>query len=776
MEDKDKLIRDLFLRLEQLRRQQNLFADEIQSIHNELSTLQSAERKQGTIQDLVQAATRKEEPTSQDAPRPEPSVRAPTKGARAPMARTAWEDFIGKNLLNKIGILVLILGIGFGVKYSIDRDLISPITRIFLGYFAGVSLLAIAYRLKSTHISFSAVLLSGGMAVLYFVTLLAYTLYGLIPQLPAFVLMVAFTAFTVFAAMRYNLEVVGIIGLVGAYAVPVLLSDGSGSVAILFSYIAIINGGILTLAFKKYWKRLYYLAFFLTWLAFGSWYAVSFDKDEHITESLVFSTLFFLIFYATFLAYKIVRNEALSKGEVICMLFNSFVSFGYGYLTIEAIPGGEQYLGLFAVFTAVLHFIAVLVLSKSRTEFRAVFYLVAGMGIVFLTIAVPVQFEGNWVTLVWTAESVLLMWIGKTRSALTYEKLSYPLMMLAFLSLLHDWSAYHTGASSDHYQHTSDLTIFLNIHFFTSMLVGVAFVYILWLRNHYSHTTPERRVSPLDSILNIVLPVVTVIIFYVGFFKEVEAFWNHRYAVSRIVIRDANGLEYDQYNTDLLHFKQVWLLIYSSVFAAALSIVARRWRTNLALPASLAVNATILLAFITAGLLNIGELRAGFLEQDLAAYYPQGASNIIIRYAAILSVLPLLWLNRRIVRDTFFNEHVRKFENLSFHLVVLAILSSELIHWLEMTKVENSFKLSLSILWGAYALFLIILGVSRDLKHVRLAAIVLFAVTLLKLFAYDMEEMSTILKTLVTIVLGVLLLMASFIYNKYRGSGNEAPR
>ena len=139
-------------------------------------------------------------------------------------------------------------------------------------------------------------------------------------------------------------------------------------------------------------------------------------------------------------------------------------------------------------------------------------------------------------------------------------------------------------------------------------------------------------------------------------------------------------------------------------------------------------------------------------------------------------MIPLLWGNWKISRQEFFIDNVRRTENIAFHFVVLVLLSSELIHWLDMARVENSFKLSLSILWGAYALFLIVVGLSRDLKHIRLGAMVLFAATLVKLFVYDMADMSTILKTIVMIILGILLLTASFIYNKYkRATGNEVP-
>src|SRR5690606_14413124 len=135
---------------------------------------------------------------------------------------------------------------------------------IILGYLMGTGLLVIGMKLKLKYEGFSAVLVSGAMAIFYFITYLGYDLYNLLPQVVTFALMLLFTVFTVFAAIRYNRQVIAHIGLVGAYAVPFLLGDGSGSVVVLFSYIAIINVGILGLALRKYWKPVYYAAFIWT--------------------------------------------------------------------------------------------------------------------------------------------------------------------------------------------------------------------------------------------------------------------------------------------------------------------------------------------------------------------------------------------------------------------------------------------------------------------------------------------------------------------------------
>ena len=102
------------------------------------------------------------------------------------------------------------------------------------------------------------------------------------------------------------------------------------------------------------------------------------------------------------------------------------------------------------------------------------------------------------------------------------------------------------------------------------------------------------------------------------------------------------------------------------------------------------------------------------------------------------------------------------------HTIILWVASSELIHWIDLGAVTQSDKLGLSILWGIYALLLIVLGIWKKRKYLRIGAIVLFTVTLLKLFLYDIVHMDTIAKTIVFVSLGILLLIISFLYNKYK--------
>tara|TARA_R110000744_G_scaffold96896_2_gene187243 strand:+ start:10952 stop:11722 length:771 start_codon:yes stop_codon:yes gene_type:complete len=141
-----------------------------------------------------------------------------------PKRKSNLEKFIGENLINKIGILITVIGVVIGAKYSIENNLISPLTRIILGYLVGLGLIGFGFKLKAKYENYSAVLVSGALAILYFITFAAYDLYGLFPQLMAFGIMLLCTVFGVVSALSYNKQVIAHIGLIGAYAVPFLLA------------------------------------------------------------------------------------------------------------------------------------------------------------------------------------------------------------------------------------------------------------------------------------------------------------------------------------------------------------------------------------------------------------------------------------------------------------------------------------------------------------------------------------------------------------------------
>ena len=127
----------------------------------------------------------------------------------------------------------------------------------------------------------------------------------------------------------------------------------------------------------------------------------------------------------------------------------------------------------------------------------------------------------------------------------------------------------------------------------------------------------------------------------------------------------------------------------------------------------------------------------------------------------------MLYSCYKYTRQEFLSIDLRVHFDLVLHISVAWVLSTELVTWMNMEGSTQSYKLGLSILWGVYSLLLISLGIWKKKKHLRIGAIALFAATLAKLFFYDLKELDTISKTIVFVSLGVLLLIISFLYNKY---------
>ncbi|MFC2147758.1 DUF2339 domain-containing protein [Bacteroidota bacterium] len=674
-----------------------------------------------------------------------------------------WEKFIGENLINKIGIAILIIGVGIGAKFSIENDLISPLTRIILGYLIGLGLLGVGMKLKAKFANFSAVLVSGAMAILYFMTYVAYSLYDLFPQTVTFLLMVLFTVFIIIAALNYNKQIIAHIGLVGAYAVPFLLGDDAENIAVLFSYMSIINGGILVLAFKKYWKGLYFSSFVLTWLIFASWYASEYQTEEHFVVALCFLSLFFIIFYGTFLAFKLQQKEKFEITDILLLLANSFIFYGIGYGILARHETGSQFLGVFTIFNGILHFAVSAYIYKQKLNDKNLLYFISGLVLVFITIAIPVQLDGNWVTLLWVGEAALLFWIGRTKQIPVYENISYPLMLLAVISIFQDWSTaynfnmFYTGGTK--------MTPLLNVNFLSSLLFIAAFSYITVLNSNKKYVSSLITKKELQQLVSFLIPAVLLSTIYFAFRLEIGNYFDQLFANSKLTMNDYEEF----YNYDLRNFKTIWIINYSLLFLSVLSFVnIKKFKNRQLGLINLALSTFAISIFLTQGLYVLSELRESYLEQSLSAYYQIGAFNVAIRYISFAFVAITLISSYTYIRKEFMKVNFKMAFDLLFHISILWIVTSELINLMDLSGSSQTYKLGISILWGIYSLMLIALGIWKHKKYLRIGAIALFSITLMKLFFYDISQLDTISKTIVFLSLGILLLIISFLYNKFK--------
>ncbi len=782
MTEKNEQINLLLHKLNQLLLRQNSFSAEINKLREEIdllkkATLQEEENKIQPSAIVEEPQTFVEETKENYLERKEKIAeelvqrKLASRAIAQPKGKSNLEKFIGENLINKVGIIITVIGVAIGAKYTIEHDLISPLTRIILGYLVGLGLLGFGIKLKKKFESYSAVLVSGAMAIMYFITYAGYSFYNLFPQTFAFILMAAFTAFTVVAAINYNKQVIAHIGLVGAYAVPFLLSDGSGRVGILFSYMSIINCGILIIAFKRYWKSLYYAAFGLTWIIYCVWYVDKFNADMHFRLAATFLFIFFAIFYSIFLAYKILKKEKFVALDIVMLLLNSFIFYGLGYALINTQTNGAEALGLFTLFNALIHFGVCAFVYRQKLVDQNLFFLIAGLVLIFITITIPVQLDGNWVTLFWTCEAALLFWIGRTKSVPIYEKIAYPIMLLAFFSLTEDWLSVY---SFDYFQQPSFTfnTVF-NIHFLTSIVFVACFVFINAIHKNKNYASPLTKGNWFHQIISIAIPSILLIVAYASIRLEIEYYWNTEYTAS-IVQSNKTGVDFADNlgNADYHRFSMIWVYNYSFLFLIVLAYlnIKKLQNRNLGL-LNIGLIVLAIVLFLIQGLPELDLLKDAYVEASKDGLFHHSAFNIGIRYISFALIGLLLFGIYKYILSHFIQPIFSK-ANIAFdillHSSVVCVLSYELMLWLEVIYPHSMHKLGLSILWGSYSLGLIIMGIWKKKPHLRIAAIVLFGITLIKLFFYDISDLDTIAKTIVFVALGVLLLIISFLYNKYK--------
>ncbi|HYJ04263.1 MAG TPA: DUF2339 domain-containing protein, partial [Chthoniobacterales bacterium] len=231
-----------------------------------------------------------------------PPVRPPAPPP-PPSKPIDWEAFLGVKLFAWIGGFVLFLGIVFLVKYSFENNLITPAMRVAIGTVLGVGLIITGWLTATRRYRVSGQsLCATGVLVLYGNIFAAHVYYHLIALVPAFASMALVTAAAFFLAVRMNAQVIVVLGLLGGFLTPFLLSTGVDNPAALFGYVAVLNVGIAAVALRKRWDYLVLLAAAGTVLTEFAWAARFFEPWKANTAFAVF--LGFEVQFLAFFAFQ----------------------------------------------------------------------------------------------------------------------------------------------------------------------------------------------------------------------------------------------------------------------------------------------------------------------------------------------------------------------------------------------------------------------------------------------------------------------------------------
>jgi len=344
-------------------------------------------------------------------------VTAPHQENNRGIQKFSLENFIGLRLINFIGIVVLFIGLSIGVKYAIDRELISEVMRISLAYLAGFVLYILSLRLRKKYLLFSAVLFSGGMASLYFTTYAAYVYYSIFSFPIAFIMMVALTVYTVYEAIRYNRQEIALLGLVGAYGIPFLVSKNADRADLFFLYISLINLGVIYLSVKKLWKTVGIVAQIITWVLFIGWAAMRYDPRFKLVGTS-FMILFFLAFLFAVISYKLIHKKTLHINDAYQLILNNVALYvAILFLFGLSEKGTNNDLAIITLIVAgVVSLQSFMFYKYWREELYANRLLVA-LALALFVMFIAFNWDGFTVTFLWLLTAVIVFaWGFRMRS------------------------------------------------------------------------------------------------------------------------------------------------------------------------------------------------------------------------------------------------------------------------------------------------------------------------------------------------------------------------
>jgi len=642
------------------------------------------------------------------------SARPPSGGILAGLSNWNWEWLFGGNWLARIGIVAVIMGIVFFLKLAIDNSWIGETGRVVLGIVVGLALLGGGEFWRGKYPIWAQPLTGGGIAVLYVSIFASFSLYGLISALTALGFFFLLTVTAAALSLRYEAMAIAILGIIGGFATPLLLSEQLLDQRALLAYVLVLDIGVLSLATFRNWRWFTLLGWLGSLILFAFW---NIELEPSLFLSQVGITLIFLIFVGATTLFHVIWRRVPGPADLALMLLNAASYFGisYGQLFSDFRPWMGGFTLLLAVFYGLLGYS---VLLRSKEQVYLTFFTL-GIAVVFLTIAVPVQLGGPWISVAWAVEGAVLIWLSFALR-MPHIRLFGLGVFIAFavwLLFIDTPDAFATKSQP-----------FLNTYALAYVVgIGITFLVAYLLRRERESLLPwEEYLFPAFLVAGNVLVTVAIPTQASGTWIAVA------WAAEAVILM---GLSF------ILNLYQVRLF-------------------------SLGVFAIVALRLVGFDTFNVDSRTFKPIMNLRFLAFGVGIASM---YLAAL----ILWMQRE---KYFFDQEKLLIPVflVAANVLTLWLLSAEVI-----ASVDSEFfgvpqrlasdvtSLSLSILWATYAGIVLVVGVTQSLRWIRLGGLGLLAIPVIKLFVYDVFSLEQEYRVVAFLGLGGILVAGGFLYQRY---------
>lgn len=724
--------------------------------------------------------------------------RPPASATPAPSQPAApgfsLEELLAGKWLTWVGALAVVIGVGFFFKYTIDQGLLGPTGRVVVGILAGmIAFAGGAFAMLRNYRFFAQGLVGAALGILYFSLFAAFGWYQIIPQNLAFVGMALVTAAALAFSTYFNAQPTAILGLLGGFLTPIMLSTGQDAQWSLFSYVFLLDLGVLGVATFRKWQPLQVLALVLTAGMWLGWFEQHYQAEK-LPDTLILMTAFFLLFALLGIWYNVVRREPAQPGDFFVVLATPVIYFiGVYAVTLDK----YSYLhGLMAIGMAGAYLALGLFALTRNPAGRRVVIALGGVAASFLTVAIPLQLTGHWIAIAWALESLLLVELGLRFGERKLRWAGLGLLVVVQFILFF----YAAATINDPLEFRTDFSQFDPVTL--DVMSGTEIT--------NPRTAPPEVAPPLwmqllnGRLLSFLASALVMSVMAWEYRRRPEALaetvqtfdgWNASTLVGilltaiPITVFVMLGLETFVFS-ERLHWLSVTLLsglcFWAALVALAVVVVAAwrgpNWYVGVGL-------AGFVLLFVMLGisfLMSLDVWRSDWSRlqevSDATRFWrwpvvnPRGLSFLVAIVAAVAGsyvcrakVGPTADAEWNLFAGSFL-EGFRPAELLGLfaHLTGLAMLTIEVYAQGVIRDWGTGTALAITFTWTLYATSTLIAGIYYRTALVRILALALFLLTTGKVFLYDVWHLHTTIRTLAFICLGLSLLLVSFLYRRFR--------
>ncbi len=321
--------------------------------------------------------------------------------------KSSFEEAMGFTWFSRVGIVALVLGMVFFLKYAFDNDLINHFTRIMIGIVMGVGLM-FAGELTAKNEKYkqwAKKLVGGGFAIAYFSVFASYNFVeyreaiGITLSQDIILLSIITIAGTILGLKDDSKTFVSFAFFLG-YLNAFLGIQGQSQILPII-YCLFLTVLLIVVSVYKQWHTLGIGGVLATYLLFAIWFSET-------NPSLLMSAIFLCSYYVAFIIQSFSFKEN-SKNAVTVSVLNSacFYVIFYGLLNQFNF---NQFHGLFAWIMTLISF-SLYVLARYLGKDLLRFAFLAS-SILFLTQSIHLNLDNQWMTIGWALEAVFLGYIG----------------------------------------------------------------------------------------------------------------------------------------------------------------------------------------------------------------------------------------------------------------------------------------------------------------------------------------------------------------------------